>query len=132
MPTPADDPHNGHVLAVDDCPTMRELVRASLERLGYRVQVVDSGWAALQAVAHDAFDAFVLDVEIPGLDGPAVGCALRNDPRTASAMIAMHTSVDEASVRARFSHYDAFVPKSGDPVALGEHVDRLLRDRRCR
>jgi len=105
-------------------------MRASLERMGYRVQAVDSGWAALEAVERDAFDAIVLDVEMPGLDGMAVGRALRRDPRTASAVIAMHTSVDEASVRAGFSHYDAFVPKSGSPLALGERVDGLLRSRR--
>ena len=120
----------GHVLAVDDCAATRELIRISLERVGYRVRAVDSGWAALQAVANDTFDAIVLDVEMPGLDGMALGNTLRRDPRTAAAMITMHTSVDEALVRRGFSHYDAFVPKSGNPMLLGEWVDRLLCARR--
>ena len=130
MPTLQEGPAKGHVLAVDDCATTRELVCASLERLGYSVQAVDSGRAALQAVECDAFDAIVLDVEMPGMDGLAVGRALRRDPRTASTLITMHTSVDEAAVCAGFSHYDAFVPKSGSPLALGERVDGLLRQRR--
>ncbi len=120
----------GHVLAVDDCPTMREVLRAALERLGYAVQAVDSGWAALEAVAHADFDAVILDVEMPGLDGMAVGRSLRQTPHMATAVIAMHSSVDEARVRQSFSDYDAFLAKPGCPLDLGERVDRLLSSRR--
>jgi len=42
----------------------------------------------------------------------------------------MHSSVDEAAVRAGFSQYDAFVPKDCSPRALGERVDGLIRGRR--
>lgn len=122
--------HKGHVLAVDDCPATRELLRASLEHFGYAVQAVDSGWAALEAVEHADFDAVILDVEMPGMDGMAVGRALRCSARMAEALIAMHSSVDEAQVRQGFSAYDAFLPKPGSPLALGEQVDRLLRSRR--
>ena len=120
----------GRVLAVDDCPTTRELLRASLEHFGYDVQAVDSGWAALEAAEQSTFDAVILDVEMPDMDGMAVGRALRNDPRTASAVIAMHSSLDEASVRQGFTQYDAFLPKPGNPFDLGEQVDRLVRGRR--
>jgi hypothetical protein len=48
----------------------------------------------------------------------------------AQALIAMHSSVDEAQVRQGFSAYDAFLPKPGSPLALGEQVDRLLSSRR--
>ena len=64
---------------------------------------------------------------MPGLDGMAVGRALRQNPRTARAKIAMHTGLDEAQVRAGFSGYDAFVPKASHPRLLGERVDSLLR-----
>lgn len=120
----------GRVLAVDDCPTTREILRASFESFGYDVQAVDSGWAALQAVSQTSFDAVVLDVEMPGMDGMAVGRALRSDPKTASAVIAMHSSVDERAVRDGFTQYDAFVAKPCSPRALGERVDGLIRSRR--
>jgi CheY-like chemotaxis protein len=130
MCPPEDRDFAGSVLAVDDCPTMREIMRASLECLGYSVQAVDSGWAALDAVTEACFDVIVLDVEMPGLDGMAVGRALRSTPRTAAAAIAMHSSVAEAQVRAGFDAYDVYVPKSADVRALGEQVDRLVRGRR--
>lgn len=130
MNSPGAVEPKGHVLAVDDCPATRELMRASLEHFGYAVQAVDSGWAALEAVAHADFDAVILDVEMPGMDGMAVGRALRSVARTAEALIAMHSSVDEAQVRLGFSGYDAFLPKRGSPLALGAQVDRLLSSRR--
>lgn len=120
----------GNVLAVDDCPAMREIMRATLEGRGYSVQAVDSGWAALDAVSQSVFDVIVLDVEMPGLDGMAVGRALRSAPRTAGSAIAMHSSMAEAEVRAGFSGYDVYVPKSADLRSLGEQIDRLVGSRR--
>jgi CheY-like chemotaxis protein len=130
MNSPQNRASTGSVLAVDDCPAMREIMRASLECLGYRVQAVDSGWAALQAAAEACFDVIVLDVEMPGLDGMAVGRALRSTPNTAAAAIAMHSSVVEAEVRAGFDGYDVYVAKSADMRSLREQVDRLVRSRR--
>jgi CheY-like chemotaxis protein len=130
MNSPENWDSAGSVLVVDDCPTMREIMRASLECLGFSVQVVDSGWAALEAVTEGRFDGIVLDVEMPGMDGMAVGRALRSSPRTAMAAIAMHSSVDEAEVRAGFDEYDLYVPKTTDLRSLGEQVDRLVRARR--
>lgn len=130
MRAPEDLDCPGSVLAVDDCPAMREIMRASLECLGYNVQAVDSGWAALDAVSEGSFDVIVLDVEMPGLDGMAVGRALRSTPCSASSAIAMHSSVAESEVRAGFDDYDLYVPKSADVRSLGEQVDRLVRSRR--
>lgn len=123
-PSPAP---RGVILTVDDCATTRAWICAALEALGYEVQAVDNGAAALAAAWQQRFDAIVLDVEMPGVDGMAVGRALRQDPRTAHAKIAMHTGLDEAEVRAGFSQYDAFVPKAGNPALLRDLVDRLAQ-----
>ena len=132
MPIPNASPPRGRVLAVDDSTVMRELVTLSLEAAGYSVEAVASGDAALVAAAREEFDAFILDVDMPGMDGLAVGRALRNDPRTRSSMIAMHTSLDEADVRSGFDGYNAYLRKPFDARRLGECVERMLRDRRAR
>ena len=132
MPTPNASPSRGRVLAVDDSTVMRELVTLSLEAAGYSVEAVASGDAALVAAAREEFDAFILDVDMPGMDGLAVGRALREDPRTRSSMIAMHTSLDEADVRSGFDGYNAYLRKPFDARRLGECVERMLRDRRAR
>jgi CheY-like chemotaxis protein len=120
----------GRILAVDDSPVVRVLVTASLEALGYVVEAVDSGFAALEATKLEAFDAVVLDVDMPGMDGLAVGRALRSDPKTRASKIAMHTSIDEAVVRDGFDAYDIFVSKSCGARSLGESVDLMIQDHR--
>jgi CheY-like chemotaxis protein len=132
MPSSNVSPSRGRVLAVDDSYVMRELVTLSLEAAGYSVEAVASGDAALVAAAREVFDAFILDVDMPGMDGLAVGRALRKDPRTRSSMIAMHTSLDEADVRTGFDGYNAYLRKPFDARRLGECVDRMRRDRRAR
>lgn len=121
----------GRILAVDDSEPILLLVQASLESLGYSVEAVETGAAALQAAELETFDAVILDVDMPGIDGLAVGRALRNHPRARGLLIAMHTSLDESEVRSRFDSYDAFLPKPCSPRALGESVDRLVRTRRA-
>jgi CheY-like chemotaxis protein len=125
-------PVRGRVLTADDSSVMRELVSASLEACGYSVEAVDSGYAALEASKLESFDAVILDVEMPGIDGLAVGRALRGDPRTCASMIAIHTSLDETVVRAGFDSYDVFFSKTCDVRLLGESIDRMIRERRRR
>jgi two-component system chemotaxis response regulator CheY len=122
----------GRVLAVDDSSVIRELLTASLEAAGYSVEAVDSGHAALAAAWRETFDAVILDVDMPGIDGLAVGRALRGDPRTRLAMIAMHTSLAEADVRTGFDGYDVFLPKPCNARLLGECVGRMIGSRRQR
>jgi len=122
----------GRVLAVDDSSVIREILIASLEAAGYSVEAVASGQAALAAATREPFDAVILDVDMPGIDGLAVGRALRGDPRTRQSMIAMHTSLDEADVRTGFDGYDAFLPKPCDARLLGECVGRMMQTRRLR
>jgi two-component system chemotaxis sensor kinase CheA len=120
----------GRVLTVDDSPVIRVLVTASLEALGYSVKAVDSGQAALAATQGEDFDAVILDVDMPGIDGLAVGRALRSNPKTSTSMIAMHTSLEEAFVRTGFDEYDIFLPKPCDARYLGRCVDLMIRGMR--
>ena len=130
MPSPSHS--RGRVLAVDDSSVIRELLIASLEAAGYSVEAVANGQAALAAASRESFDAVILDVDMPGIDGLAVGRALRRDPHTRLAMIAMHTSLAEADVRSGFDDYDVFLPKPCNAGLLGQCVDQMIRNRRRR
>lgn len=126
MHTKTPLPPRGRILAVDDCDHMGLLVQVALESQGYSVKLVDSGFAALDAASQEHFDAVVLDVEMPGLDGLAVGRALRSHPKSRMSKIAMHTSIDEAAVRTGFDQYDAYLPKPCSAQRIGECVDQLI------
>jgi PAS domain S-box-containing protein len=59
-----------HVLVVDDLPEQREVAAGMLEALGYKVDVVPSGEAAVAWVRENRADLLVLDMIMdPGIDG---------------------------------------------------------------
>ncbi|WP_049576988.1 response regulator transcription factor [Nonomuraea sp. SBT364] len=57
------------LLVVDDEPALREALQSSLEFEGYRVVTADDGQAALEELARRPYDAVLLDVMMPRLDG---------------------------------------------------------------
>jgi len=57
------------LLVVDDEPALREALQSSLEFEGYRVVAVGDGQAALDALVRQRYDAVLLDVMMPRLDG---------------------------------------------------------------
>ncbi|MBU8546839.1 MULTISPECIES: EAL domain-containing protein [Roseomonadaceae] len=59
------------ILAADDVAANRLLLRAALESVGHRVDLVADGAAAVAAVARSggSYDAVLMDVQMPGMDG---------------------------------------------------------------
>lgn len=57
------------VLCVEDNPYGRVVMNTILRELGHRVDFVESGEAAVQAVVRDGYDAVLMDVMLSGIDG---------------------------------------------------------------
>lgn len=128
-----DHPAAGHILAVDDCPVMREYVAGVLAAAGMTVRTACDGAQALELARHETFDAVVLDYDLPGMTGAEVGSALRGDPSTSACAIAMHTSKAEETIRdSGFGDFDAYVGKPCSSQSLGDTVARLVAIRRAR
>lgn len=67
------------MLHVDDDPTIREVVRLMLEGIGgMEVDSADGGPAALARAGQRPPDVVLLDVMMPGMDGPQTLRALRS------------------------------------------------------
>ncbi|MBY0239420.1 MAG: response regulator [Burkholderiaceae bacterium] len=64
-------PGSLRVLLAEDNPVNQRLALRLLEKLGHRPVLVDSGVAALELATHHDFDAVLMDVQMPGLDGLA-------------------------------------------------------------
>ena len=60
------------ILIVDDDEVMRMLLRQFLEGEGYAANEAENGHQALEKIAERAFDLIILDVAMPGIDGPNV------------------------------------------------------------
>ena len=61
-----------HILAVDDSPSMREMIRIALSAAGFTVTEVADGQQALDLARRDRFDLVLSDVHMPNLDGIAL------------------------------------------------------------
>ncbi len=70
------------ILLVDDEPNIVQLARKYREREGFRVQAVDDGRSALQAVEWYKPARIVLDLMLPVMDGMEVCRRLRLSLRT--------------------------------------------------
>lgn len=57
------------VLLIDDEKALLEVLAERLEMRGMSVQTAESGEAALKMIEESSFDAVVLDLAMPGLDG---------------------------------------------------------------
>ncbi|CAM5692552.1 MULTISPECIES: response regulator transcription factor [Streptomyces] len=68
------------LLLVEDEPTLRELLSASLRLAGFEVTAAQTGGQALEAVRDNRPDLIVLDVMLPDLDGFEVARRLREGP----------------------------------------------------
>ena len=66
-----------HILIADDERDTVLTLMMLLREEGHEVQGVHDGAAALRAAGRSAFDAIIIDIEMPGLDGYAVARALR-------------------------------------------------------
>ena len=88
------------VLLVDDSAAHLELYRSLLDGLAVPRTTTD-GEEAIALAREEHFDAVVLDVLMPRMDGWEVCRRLKDDPETSSIPIVMLTSLDAVDVPSR-------------------------------
>ena len=87
-------PTTSRVLVVDDEEHNRDMLARRLRRRGYDVDTAKSGHEALDTIARSRFDAIVLDVMMPDLDGFAVLRSLRERWSKLELPVLMATALD--------------------------------------
>jgi two-component system, OmpR family, response regulator len=117
------------LLLVDDDDAIREIARISLERVGgWVVVAAASGEAAVEIVETGAvFDLIVLDVMMPGIDGPTTLGRLRG-PLPPTVPVIFLTAKLQSADRAWLLGLGAVgvVAKPFDPMALPAEIDAIL------
>lgn len=99
------------ILVVDDSPVIRSLVVAALAHVNLGVREADSGTSALRICDQESIDAVLLDVELHGENGVAVGKRLRSSPATANIPIILMSGHSKEDVDDRHNIADYFLPK---------------------
>ncbi|MDF2232380.1 response regulator [Albimonas sp. CAU 1670] len=119
------------IACVEDEPDLRRICELTLVRLGgFEVQVFPDGPTALARLEGFAPDLVLLDVMMPGLDGPAVLARLQATPALAAIPVVFMTAKAQAAEVARFRALGAcdVIVKPFDPLCLPDRVRGIWRE----
>ncbi|MBA2964400.1 MULTISPECIES: response regulator [Ramlibacter] len=120
------------VLYVEDDADIRTIAVLALETVGgLQLRACASGAEALEAAAGFAPDLLLLDVMMPGMDGPTTLQRLRELPGTARTPVVFMTAKMQASEIEHYLSLGALgvITKPFDPMALAVQVQDLWRQR---
>jgi CheY-like chemotaxis protein len=120
-------PHR--ILIIDDEEDIREVAALSLETVaGWEVVKADSGAQGLARAIEHQPDAILLDVMMPGMDGPATIRELRKNPATVRIPVLLLTAKVQSSDQRRFADLgiEAVLFKPFDPLTLSTQIADVL------
>ncbi len=121
------------LVIADDDPMQLKLATFRLARLGFRIEAVGDGRAALEAMRREPPDVVVSDVMMPDLDGFGLAMAMRQDPRLSRLPLVLITSsyVEPADRElARRAGATELVPRTPELVELLDTLRRTLTSKR--
>jgi two-component system, OmpR family, response regulator len=119
------------VLVVDDDPDIRRIAALSLERIGkFRVIVASSGQEAVEHAREEMPDLVLLDVSMPGTDGPATLRLLRALPGAERLPVIFFTATSSEAEVQRLVSLGAIgvVPKPFDVADLPRRVRSIAAE----
>lgn len=96
------------VLVIDDSLTTRMLEQSILEGAGYEVDLATSGEEGLKKARTRAYGAFIVDVEMPGMNGFEFLKHVKSDPNLRDIRAIMVTSLDSDEDRRRGAEAGAY------------------------
>jgi len=117
------------ILIIDDEDDIREVAALSLETVaGWEVTTASSGALGLQRAIDYQPDAILLDVMMPGMDGPSTFRELRKNPATAHIPVLLLTAKVQSTDQRRFADLgvNAVLFKPFDPLTLSTKIAGVL------
>lgn len=116
------------ILYVEDEPDIQAVAKLALEAVGgFELQVCSSGEEALACVISYAPDLFLLDVMMPGLDGPDTFRALQKLPEVADVPAIFMTAKVQPTEVAEYKALGALdvIAKPFDPMTLSDKIREI-------
>lgn len=113
---------------MEDEPDIQAVARLALEMVGgFTVEICSSGNTALVRAPVFQPQFILLDVMMPGMDGPTTFKNLRELPQTATTPIAFMTANVQASEVAQYKALGALdvIAKPFDPMMLSSKIEEI-------
>ncbi|MBC7984440.1 MAG: response regulator [Candidatus Obscuribacterales bacterium] len=117
------------ILAVDDSPSMRDLVALTLRQAGFEVTQAKDGDEALALATASEYDLVLADVNMPNMNGIDLIKALRGDERYRLVPILMLTTESSQDRRreGKAAGATGWIIKPFEPQQLVDTLHRVLR-----
>jgi two-component system NtrC family response regulator len=94
-------------LFADDEPSLQELMKLELPRLGHRATVCPDGLTAIAALEKNTYDCIIVDLDMPGLDGIGVIAKCKeSSPETEAVVLTGKSSLETAVAALRHGAFD--------------------------
>lgn len=113
------------ILYAEDEPDIQAVAKLALEMVGgFKVLICNSGTQTLEQVSGFAPDLILLDVMMPGMDGPSTLQKLRANPATAGIPVIFLTAKVQPAEVLQYQEMGALdaIAKPFDPMTLAAHV----------
>lgn len=117
---------NSHVLIIDDDVELTELLTEYLEQEGFKITCVHDGETGIKRALNQPFDAIILDVMLPKLNGFEVLRALREHLNTPVLMLTARGDDIDRIVGLEIGA-DDYLPKPCNPRELVARLKAILR-----
>ena len=117
------------ILVAEDNVTCQKVIAKILENAGHDPQIVDNGHAAAEAVAKGAFDAVLMDIEMPVLNGIEAAKLIHflSTGRPRVPIVALMTRADEPTQRrCEEAGMDACIAKPIEPAGLLQALEAAI------
>ena len=120
------------IMYAEDEPDIQEIVKMALEEVGgYTVKLCDSGEKALETVGEFAPDLILLDVMMPGMDGPTTMKVLRERADSADIPVILMTAKVQPHEVAQYREQGALdvIPKPFEPMTPSPTIESMWQNR---
>jgi DNA-binding response OmpR family regulator len=114
------------ILLIEDDPRLAEMVSEYLGEAGFHVSIAGAGRAGLERLAREPFDALVLDLMLPDMDGLEVCRELRAKHETPVLMLTARGDAADRIVGLEIGA-DDYLPKPFEPRELLARLRSILR-----
>jgi len=116
------------ILIVDDSPTIRKLVKFTLEFKDFNVTAAEDGWDALEKIKNEDFDLFVVDIIMPKMRGIELIKHIRKNPKHGKTPIVVLSTEgrEEDQAKGLKAGANEYLIKPIKPPDLIESMERNL------